>query len=720
MRDDGADGPSAAALVTAGLVVGAVEVVIALSFAALVFTNTLPERVAAGTGLVLAGGVVMLVIIGLGATRPGSAGSVQDIPAVLVASAATAIVARVSAPEAAFATIVALMAVSAVACGLAFVAAGWLRLGRLIRFLPYSVVGGFLAGTGVVLLRGGLDVAASSAPGWLFGLTVGSTATSWALTMAVGVSILALLHRTSSVWILPGVVGLATVAFHAVRLAGGHDLASIAADGWVLDVALSGPLWAPFGGADLGAIDGGALLAQAPLVLTLVALSSIALLLQVSGIEVSVGEDLDLDRELRVAGVANLGVAAGGGIPGFHALAFTALNERTGVRSRWSPLVAAGFCLVVMAGGGAVVGLVPRFVLGGVLVLIGLDFLMDWVIEVRHRVTRPEYVSILAIATVVAFWGFLPAVIAGLAAAVILFALTYSRIEAVHSQATLAEVHSTVDRPEADHVIRRAAGRAVPVVELQGYLFFGTASRVVERIHEAAADVPLEAVVLDLSRVTGTDSSAMQSFVRLRQFVVGQGATLLVSGWDAAHLAAIVDPTLAPEDGGVLAFDELDRALEHAEEVLLSASSQAPRVPLTAEAALRAVFSDGPLAARLDELAERRTLQAGEVLMERGGPPSQTFDVVISGLLDVENEGRRLRRLGPASLLGEVAYLTGGSPSATVVAVTDVELRRIGEDVVAHLEAHDPACARELARVLGRIAAERLTDVLETLSAVRR
>ena len=58
-----------------------------------------------------------------------------------------------------FLTVVAATLVVTVLCGIVFVVIGRFRLGALIRFVPYPVVGGFLAGTGWLLFKGGIYVA---------------------------------------------------------------------------------------------------------------------------------------------------------------------------------------------------------------------------------------------------------------------------------------------------------------------------------------------------------------------------------------------------------------------------------------------------------------------------------------------------------------------------------------------------------------------------------
>jgi sulfate permease, SulP family len=54
-------------------------------------------------------------------------------------------------------------------------------------------------------------------------------------------------------------------------------------------------------------------------------------------------------------------------------------------------------------------GYMPKFVLGGLLIYLGADQLHKWIIESRRRLSKTEYVSLLAIIVIIVQWGFVPA-----------------------------------------------------------------------------------------------------------------------------------------------------------------------------------------------------------------------------------------------------------------------------------------------------------------------
>src|SRR5437016_6047536 len=149
--------------VSAGAVIGVVEVVLAISFAVLVFSGFLEDARPSGIGIFLVAASLTLAILAWRAGVRGVVGSVQDaaVP-VLAIVASSAALHTFGGVDQAFLTVVAATMIVTLLTALTFLVLGNLRLGNLARFIPYPVVGGFLAGTGWLLMKGGIAVAASA------------------------------------------------------------------------------------------------------------------------------------------------------------------------------------------------------------------------------------------------------------------------------------------------------------------------------------------------------------------------------------------------------------------------------------------------------------------------------------------------------------------------------------------------------------------------------
>lgn len=149
--------------ITAGLVIGMITVVLSVSLAALVFSGEMSVYIQRGVGLFLFGAFVVTLFASLLGSLPGTAIGPQDGPAALVAVMAGGIagmLAGSSGVEVAFFTTAAGIIISSLVTGAILLVIGQFGLGNLVRYIPYPVVGGFLAGTGWLLTRGAIEVMA--------------------------------------------------------------------------------------------------------------------------------------------------------------------------------------------------------------------------------------------------------------------------------------------------------------------------------------------------------------------------------------------------------------------------------------------------------------------------------------------------------------------------------------------------------------------------------
>ena len=126
------------------------------------------------------------------------------------------------------------------------------------------------------------------------------------------------------------------------------------------------------------------MLGQAAGIASTVFVAVMACLFNVGGVEVLLHTDLDSNRELRDAGMVNVVTGLLGAIPGYHALSLTALGEQMAVDGRRAGLVAALVPLAAVVFGADIVGLIPRMIVGGVLVFVGLSFLVAWIVDMRR------------------------------------------------------------------------------------------------------------------------------------------------------------------------------------------------------------------------------------------------------------------------------------------------------------------------------------------------
>src|SRR6185436_16520908 len=116
-------------------------------------------------------------------------------------------------------------------------------------------------------------------------------------------------------------------------------------------------------------------------------------------------------------------------------------------------------------------------------------------------------------------------------------------------------------------------GGQVQVLELSGYLFFGSAYSLLERVNALVAQHRLRTIIFDFSAVTGIDSSAGASFAKIRELLRKAGVRQVMAAMSPA--AAEILSTSSGLDDEVGRHEQLDGALEEAEEAVLTAHDAA-------------------------------------------------------------------------------------------------------------------------------------------------
>jgi sulfate permease, SulP family len=706
------------ATITAGAVIGVVEVVLAISFAALVYGGYLAQFLPNGIGLYLVAASLTLAILAWRGGSRGVVGSVQDAAAAVLGIVATnAALDAFGGIDQAFLTVVAATLVVTLLTGITFLLLGTFRLGNLARFIPYPVVGGFLAGTGWFLMKGGLRVAA--------GIDLNLRAIHsyidpfylerWVPALAFGVVLLVATRIVKRSLVIPVVLAIGFALFALWMLVTGKSIQE-ARDGlWLLGPFTSTRLWEPWTLRALSGADWSAVLHQTPGIVTAVFVAVIACLFNVGGVELLLGTDLDSNEELRDAGLVNTVSSLFGGLPGYHALSLSSLAQQMAVDGRGAGLVAA---LVPLAGvifGATAVGLIPRAVVGGVLVFVGLSFIVSWVVDVRRSLPVGEYLVVLAILATIATKGLLVGLVVGLVLAVVLFAVDYGRIELVREIAFGTTFRSNVDRPPDERAALESRADRVQILRVHGFVFFGTAHGLLERIRKRVESGPIRFLVVDLRQVSGMDASAVLSFRKVAQLAEASRFELVFAGVPEQVERQLRRGGVVATDGVVRFEPDLDRGLQRCEEGLLQdANGITP-----GDGA-----SDGlaGLPPHLLSYLERRSVPEGTVLIRQGDPPDDLF-VLESGRLRVEmitSEGMRmrLRTVRSGVVVGEIALYTGVPRTADVVAETPSVVLQLSRSSIERMEAEEPETAASLHRWLATMLAERLTDSQRAFSAL--
>jgi SulP family sulfate permease len=688
-----------------------VNALLIIAMMTLIFGSELQEGLATGLGVGLVGGAAIGLISALLSGFPGLYAGVQDNSAAILGLSSASIAALLTGQEA-VETVLVMLSLSSLATALVFFLMARFGLGEIAKFVPFPVIGGLLAGIGYLIVVGSIEVLTGGSP--LDNMvTTESLGLLWpGLTLAAGLFVATRLRWPPKYYLWFLFAGIA--GFHLVTRLGGINMETSLSRGWLLGPFPEGALWPGFITQAVGGVDWSALAGEAANVATILLVVPLTLLVYVSALEIGSNRDLDLNGELRTVGWANLAASAVGSPPGHFYLSESLITHKLFGDRRGPAVIAALGIFAIVLIGGSVLEVLPQFVISGLLIFFGAEFLYEWLWNSRRRMSRLDYLLTVGIVVVIATTGFLPGVAVGLAAAIALFVYRYSRIDVVKHVLTAEDHQSNIERSLDQAEFLRENGDAVLILELQGFIFFGTANRIVDRIraHSLSED-SLRFVILDFRLVTGVDSSAIVLFERIAHLARENELRLLLTG--------LVQPTSSQFSSFIdgyadVVWDEpdLDHGLARCEDRLLE--------ELDDSRWSGRALPDG-LTERLAEYLVERTIPAGTRLM-RQGDPSPGIYLLLAGratvlLEQADEEPVRLRTLLEGTVIGEISLYLDELCTATVVADTDCEVLHLTPEAFGALCGGNPVAAAELHAFVAHTLAGRVSHANQTIRALR-
>lgn len=506
----------------AGITVGIVALPLALAFG-------VSSGAGAASGLVTAivAGVVAAVFGGSNVQVSGPTGAMVVVLAPIIAAHG-----------------IGALAVVGVLAGIMVLAAGVLRLGRAVTFIPWPVIEGFTLGIAIIIflqqVPSALGVPATEGLNAIVGAVDAVTRASWpdaAWALAVVAVVAAIMLVAPRVHpLVPGSI-IAIVAVTVVTALAGAPVATIGE----LPSGLPAPVVPSI---DLETL--GALLLPAATVAALAAIESL-LSARVAATMADTGS-YDADRELVGQGLASVASALFGGMPATGAIARTAVNVRSGGRTRLAAILHALLLAGVVAVGASVVAVIPLAALAGVLMVTATRMISLATVRTVMGATRADAMVFAGTAVVTVSVDLITAVLVGIAVAAFLALRTLARSSGVHREELPAPAQPGDER--------------IALFRLEGALFFGAAERMLQRVGELR---DVDVVIIRMSQLQLLDATGAQVITELIHALERRGVTVLVKGIQGRHLE------LATRVGVIASlrhrnhlFDDLAGAVEHA------------------------------------------------------------------------------------------------------------------------------------------------------------
>ena len=716
LREDAASAKAVPALV-AGFTSGLGLLVAQIAFGTYIFSGPLTPYSSQGVGLVLFGNFAACLVIALAG---GFRGAIAGLSPALVIVMALVGSSMDAAGDALFVTTAATLMIGAVATGGGLLLIARYRLTNLVRFVPYPVAGGFVAGIGGTVCLAALSLMGADTD-WraVPALLEPSTLWKWCPGVAFGIALYLAMKRLRNPLVLPVSVALFVGTFHLVLAALGISGGEARVARLLLTSTSEGNLWPALQLADLVNVDFGAMAMQTPNVLMLMLVALIVVIMNIAGLEMAANQDLDWDRELGASGFASVVAGLGGGTVASIIVPASLRSKLFGAATRLTGVAAALLIAVALFLGDGMLELVPVPLVGGMLLFAGLGMLDEGLVRTRKRLPGLEYGIIVLIVVVILAFGLFEGVGAGMLVTLVFFAVRLSRVDPIESRFTARERRSTKARPVPDQAILLEEGDRVLAYRLRGYIFFGSVCPLADHLRQSlSGDSRPTCLVLDFAAVSGFDFSAVNVLARFLQSANAAGVQVVLSA-PSERLRTHLERNLPPSDWAALQVEpNVDLALERCEEMVIQAwSANASVVDERRASLLERAAADLELQLerqiRFEDLVDelRSWLNpcryaAGEALAGPGAP-GRGLQLLTSGQASAhEAGGTRFRQYGPGDAIWPVDPADEKAPS--VSADRPCETMVLTPAARRWLEEHEERLAMKLYRYLlaGRFKAE--------------
>lgn len=527
----------------AGLIVGIVALPLAIAFG--IASGVSPEK---GLITAIVGGLIVSLLGGSSVQIGGPTGAFIVI--------VYGIIAKFGIEGLAIATFLA---------GIIMLVMGLLKLGTVIKFIPYPIVVGFTSGIALTIFTtqindlfglGISDMPADFLSKWgVYFSNFGST-NLWALGVGV-VSILIIAFTPKISRRIPGslvAIVVVTVVAWLLRRYAGVDAIETIGDRFTISASLPKPTPIKFNMETINEL--------LPSAITIALLGSIESLLSATVADGVTGDRHNSNTELIAQGAANMVVPIFGGIPVTGAIARTMTNINNGGRTPVAGVIHAIVLLLILLFLSPLTKHIPMACLAGVLVVVSYN-MSEWR-SVRSLMHNPKSDVIVLLVTMIltVIFDLTIAIEVGLVLAIILFMRRVMESTSINVVRDQLEVHHDGERHDKEISIPKG----VEVYEIEGPFFFGIANKFDEAMRRVGSSAKIRIVRMrKVSFIDSTGIHNLEIFIRSTQ---KEGRIVILSGVGEEVRATLEKAGTCDLVGRDNVCDRIDKAIARAEEVL--------------------------------------------------------------------------------------------------------------------------------------------------------
>lgn len=671
-------------------------------------------------------GILGVAAIGIVASLLGGTNRLISAPSAPAAAVMSAFALEYMTRGIAADSVFVLLMVVAFFAGVLQIAFGVIGLGRLIKYMPFPVVSGYLSGVGLYIIASQMPKFLGVPHGMHFWESIQVPGLWQWQSMVVGViTIVSMLFADRFFRVVPAVISALGVGIGTYFVLAMLDPSLLYPNNGYVIGELGGSGGVDFVQTFTGRFEGllrfswesaAALFFPA---LTLAALLSIDTLKTCVVVDSMTHSFHNPNKELIAQGSGNIVSSLIGGMPGSGTMGATMVNISSGGSTRISGLIEGVMAIAAFVVLERWIAWIPVAALAGILMIIGMRMIDKRSFELlKSRRTALDFLIIVAVALSAISISLIAAAGVGLILAIALYIAQQIGTSVVYRHMDGTEAKSKIVRSREEVALLHEEGKNFSVYELHGSLFFGTANQLYSILQDDLQHKKY--IILDMKRVQTVDLTAAHILLQIKDILHDKEGYLLVcrlphklpTGDDLESYFNHVG--LLKHLSPIKVFDDLDDAIEWVEDKIILKGFIEKKGENLLELSDFDLFR-GRSTDTLEEiqsLVESRSYTKGEVIYSEGASSGEIFLIrrgsVRIMLPFVERKSVHLSTIGQGNFFGEFSFLEGTPHYTDAIAGADTDLYMISREAFDQFAVHHKKASFHFMQSLATVLAERL------------
>ena len=610
--------------------------------------------------------------------------------------------------------------------GIFQIAFGYIGLGRLIKYIPFPVVSGYLSGVGLYIVASQMPKFLGVPIEWHFLRSLQSPQMWQWQSIVVGfATVLAMFYGQKIFRTIPAVISALVVGSLTYFLLTFLDSSLLQPNNPFVIGELGGSGGMNFFALFIERFRSLSHVTWENLTLIIFPALTLATLLSIDTLKTCIVLDSmthsfhDSNKELIAQGSGNVTASLIGGMPGSGTMGATMVNISSGASSSLSALIEGIMSIIVFILLGAYVGWIPVAALAGILIVVGFRMIDKNSIKLLYSSkTMFDFLIVISVAVTALSVSLIAATGVGLVLAAVLYIMQQIGTSVVYRQQDGSEVRSKIVRPEKEESFLSKNSTNFSLYELHGALFFGTANQLYSALKEDLQHKKY--IILDMKRVQTVDLTASHILLQIKDILHEKGGYLLLSrlpqklptGDDLESYFNQVG--LLKHLSPIKVFDDINDAIEWAEEKIIK-ENRLEKESETALALSDFDFFKGrskDTMLEIENIVEKKSFLKGEIIYTTKSKGGEIF-LISKGLVRTmlpfdDRKSVHLNTIGQGNFFGEFSFLEGSPHYTDSIAGTDVDLFVISRDAFNDFAEHHKKASLRFIEDLATELAKRL------------